>query len=161
MRHRRIVVSFAALSLAFSPLLHYSFTGFRCLCMCFSLERLTRCDPQLQFLLHIPNWFSIQALILAFLQPGQGHLFLRSCIQLLIDRRDLFLQATAFRLQYTGSGFSVPTPPVQLVVVPVFGQQGVWDLSSSGVESSARSLPSSDAVEETNVDSVQVQQSEG
>ena len=70
---------------------------------------------------------------------------------------DLFLQATAFRLNYTGSGFSVPTPPVQLILLPVqFGQGGVWDLDVSSAESS-RSLPLSDAVEETNLDSVQSQ----
>ena len=123
--------------------------------MWFSLERISQCNPQLEFLLHIPNWFSIQALILACLFPSQGHLLLRSCIQLVIDRRDLFLQATAFRLNYVGSGFSVPTPPVQLVLLPVqFGQGGVWDLDVSSAASS-RSLPTSDAVEEANVDTFQ------
>ena len=71
----------------------------------------------------------------------------------MIDRQDLFLQATAFRLNYTASGFSVPTPPVQAFLLPVqFGQGGVWDLSSTG---SSRSLPDSNAVEETDIDAVQ------
>ena len=128
--------------------------------MWFSLERLTQCNPQIDFLLHIPNWFAIQARILSCLGPAQGFLFLRSCVQLIVDRQDLFLQATAYRLHYTGSGFSVPTPPVQAYLLPVaFGQGGVWDLSSSGEEISSRSLPSSnDALEETDVDALQVQQ---
>ena len=123
--------------------------------MWFSLERLTQCDPQVHFLLHIPNWFCIQAQILACLSPAQGHLLLRTCIQLVIDRQDLFLQATAFRLNYVASGFSVPTPPVQAFLLPVqFGQGGVWDLSSTG---SSRSIPDSNAVEETDIDAVQNQ----
>ena len=124
--------------------------------MHFSLERLTRCDPQTEFLLHIPGWFSIQAKILSYLSPGQGHLLARTCIQLLIDRTDLFLTATAFRIQYNGSGYSVATPPVAPFVPPVQpGQVGVWDISSSEGPLSSRSLPSSDhALEEANLDTV-------
>ena len=70
---------------------------------------------------------------------------LRSCIILVIDRNDLFLSATALRLHYTGSNFTVPTPPLQPFLV--LGQVGVtptvWDLDTV---SEASSLPSSTVV---------------
>ena len=72
---------------------------------------------------------------------------------------ELFLAATAIRIHYIGSGFTVATPPLQIVLAPVtFGQGGVWDLSSSEHPISSRSLPSSsDALEESHVDTFQVQ----
>ena len=125
--------------------------------MWFSLQRFTECNPQQALvLLHVPNWTSIQALILAYLTPSEGLRLLQSCIQLLIDRSDLFLEATAIRICYTGSAWTVPTPPLQ-VILPLVqpGQGGVWDFDSDFDSSSSRSLPVvSDAVEETNVDTI-------
>ena len=127
--------------------------------MHFSLERFCQCHQQADFLLHTPGWFVIQANILSCLLPAQGQRFVQTCVQLLIDRQDLFLTATAIRIQYTGSAYTVATPPLQIVLAPaIFGQGGVWDLSFSGQSFSSRSLPSSnDALEESHIDSVQVQ----
>ena len=66
----------------------------------------------------------------------------------------LFLFSWAFC--YTGSAWTVPTPPLQ-VILPLVqpGQGGVWDFDSDFDSSSSRSLPVvSDAVEETNVDTI-------
>ena len=104
-----------------------------------------------------PGWFEIQTFILSALTPSEGHRLLRSCIALFIDKSNLFLAATAVRIRYCGSGFSVPTPPVQLALPLAAGQGGVWDqdvLASSAADS--RSLPSSpsNAVETQHVDQV-------
>ena len=127
--------------------------------MHFSLQRLCESHPQHEFFLHVPEWFGIQANILAYLTPAQGQRLLRTCLQLLIDRQDLLLTATAIRIHYTGSNFTVATPPLQIVLAPVvFGQGGVWDLSSSEHSVSSRSIPqSSHALEESNTDAVQDQ----
>ena len=76
---------------------------------------------------------------------------MHTCIWLLADRKDLCLLATGIRLHYTGSGFSVATPPVQ--PFPILGQVGeqqtVWDLSSLSSE-----VDSENAVEEEYIDNV-------
>lgn len=107
--------------------------------MWISLDRLTLCNRQTQFLLHIPDWFCIQEVLFSSLTPAEGHRLLRSCLVLYVDRKDLFLSATAIRLKYSASGFSVRTPPLQpFVPVPVLplaaGQGGVWDEGEDAVE---------------------------
>ena len=54
--------------------------------MWISFERLQLCHPQEQFVLLAPGWFTIHATVLTYLNPAQGHLLLRTCIILLIDR---------------------------------------------------------------------------
>ena len=115
--------------------------------MWISFSRLAICHQQEQFLLLAPGWFAVHSLLISFLSPAEGHRLLRSCIILVIDRNDLFLSATALRLQYSGYIFSVPTPPVQPFLV--LGQVGetptVWDLESSesqGTDSQTSSLSS-------------------
>ena len=101
--------------------------------MWISLERFSECNPQQAFLIHIPGWFEIQSRILALLSPSESQRYLRSCVYLILDTKDLLLTATAIRIRYQGSGFSVATPPVQ-PALPLAGQGGgVWDqdLSSS------------------------------
>ena len=93
--------------------------GFLRILMWFSLQRLQQCHQQEQFLL---LWFTIHTFLVAFLSPSEGHLLLRSCVILLIDRRDLFFSATAVRLAYSASNFTVPTPPLQAFLV--LGQVG-------------------------------------
>ena len=80
---------------------------------------------------------------------------------------DLFLCATAITLAYSGSGYSVPTPPLQAFLAP--GQLGgaptVWDLDSSEHQTAVSQVASesptvivtfdSDAVEEEDTDHVQ------
>ena len=113
--------------------------------MYISFDRLALCHQQEQFLLLAPGWFTVHSWVISFLQPAEGHRLLRSCIILVIDRNDLFLSATALRLHYTGSNFTVPTPPLQPFLV--LGQVGVtptvWDLDTV---SEASSLPSSTVV---------------
>ena len=97
------------------------------------------------------------------LAPRDSFRFLQTCIWLLADRKDLCLLATGIRLHYTGSGFSVATPPVQ--PFPILGQLGeqqtVWDLSSlsSEVDSASVAVVGSvgfpaNAVEEEHIDDV-------
>ena len=133
--------------------------------ICF--ERLQLCHPQEQFVLLAPGWFTIHATVLTYLNPAQGHLLLRTCIILLIDRTDLFLCATAIPLAYSGSGYSVPTPPLQAFLASgqVGGAPTVWDLDSSEHHSAVSQVASesptvivtfdSDAVEEEHTDHVQ------
>ena len=132
--------------------------------MWINFERLQLCHLQEQFVLLAPGWFTIHATVLTYLSPAQGHLLLRTCIILLVDRSDLFLCATAINLAYTGSGYSVPTPPLQAFIAP--GQLGgaptVWDLDSSEHRSSVSQVASdsptvivtfeNDALEEEHVD---------
>ena len=122
--------------------------------MIISLQRLTQCHHQEQFLCAIPSWFDIQTLIFSALTPLESYRITHSCLVLYADRRDLLLAATAVRIQYVGSGWTVATPPVQLFLQPAVGQGGVWDLESSSVEPSSRALPSSasDAVEDHHID---------
>ena len=134
--------------------------------MWISLSRLQQCHQQDEFLLLSPGWFTIHTFIVAVLTPSEGQLLLRSCILLLIDRRDLCLSATALRLHYQGSNYTVPTPPLQAFIV--LGQVGevltVWDqeLSDPGtVPSSGSSAIEfsgvANALEEEHLDSVQEQ----
>ena len=100
--------------------------------MWISLDRLSLCNRQPAFLLSIPDWFSVQEVLFSSLTTAEGHLLLRTCLALYVDRKDLFLSATAIRIHYPGSGFTVRTPPLQpFVPVPVLplaiGQGGVWD----------------------------------
>ena len=67
----------------------------------------------IQVLLQPPGWFTIRSTILTFLTPGHGHLLLRSCLVLIVDRHKLILNAAAIKLASPGSTFSVPTPPLQ------------------------------------------------
>lgn len=93
--------------------------------MWISLQRLSQCDPQPHFLVHIPGWFYIQTLILIHLDPREGHQLLRSCVLLYIDKKELFLTATAIKLDYSASNFSVPTPPLQpFIRLELAGQGG-------------------------------------
>jgi hypothetical protein len=139
----------------------FGFGGF-CLesCIWISLDRFSECDPQEGFLVHIPGWFGLQSIILAFLTPAESHRYLRTCVYLLLDTRDLLLNATALRIQYFGS-FSVATPPVQPALQPAVGQGGgAWDLEFSGSSESSGSSETSEAVEShamevENVDRVQ------
>ena len=63
---------------------------------------------------------------------------------MLADRKDLFLSATAIRIAYSGSGYSVPTPPLEpyIQLGQVGAVQTVWDQSSSALQSSRSSLSS-------------------
>ena len=76
-----------------------------------SLDRLAVCNRQMEFLLDTPDWFSIQISIVSNLDPAETHRFVRSCTALLVEQKDLLLSGTALRLQYSASGFTVPTPP--------------------------------------------------
>ena len=100
--------------------------------MWISLDRLAQCNRQQAFLLHTPDWFCIQEVLFSSLNPTEGHLLLRTCLVLYVDRKDLFLSARAIRIGYAASGFSVRTPPLQpflaLPVLPLAaGQGGVWE----------------------------------
>jgi len=123
--------------------------------MWISLERFATCNPQEHFLIHFPGWFEIQTLILAHLTPAESHLYLRTCIFLIVETKDLTLTATAVRIHYAGSGFSVPTPPVQPALQLAGQEGGVWDqefssdFASSG---SAESETISHAVESQHSD---------
>ena len=112
--------------------------------MWIGLDRFAECDPQDRFILHIPNWFGVQSIILAHLTPGQSHRYLRTCVYLLLDARDLLLSATAFRIQYVGAGFSVATPPVQPALPIAAGQGGGdWDdITFSDIPESSEEEPS-------------------
>ena len=114
--------------------------------MWISLERFSECDPQKAFLIHFPGCFAIQSEILSLLSPQESQRYLRSCVYLFLETKDLLLTATAIRIHYQGSGFSVPTPPVQPALVLAGQGGGVWDqeLSSS---SSITDRSSSHAVE--------------
>ena len=118
--------------------------------MIITLERISHCNHQERFLCAVPDWFDIQTRIFSALTPLESFRISHSCIVLYIDRRDLLLAATAVRIHYSGSGWSVATPPVQLYLQPALGQGGVWGDSSP--EPSVRSLPSSpsNAVENEN-----------
>ena len=95
--------------------------------MWISLDRFAACNSQGQFLVHFPGWFDLQGNILAYSTPSESHRYLRTCVFLFVETRDLLLTATAVRLHYQGSGFSVPTPPVQ-PALQLAGQGGdVWD----------------------------------
>ena len=102
--------------------------------MWISFNRLAVCHQQEQF----PT-------VVSCLSPSEGHLLLRSCITLLVDRQDLFFSAPALRLRYAES-FSVPTPAVQVYVI--LGQAGegltVWNQELSDLQG-ASSHSSSDA----------------
>ena len=133
--------------------------------MWISLDRVCACDQQDQFILLNPGWFTVHSTILCYLFPAEGHLFLRSCILLVIDRSDLFLSATALRIQYSRSGYSVPTPPLEpyIVLHQVGVVQTVWDQDSSALQSSRSSLNSlvnsiavvHNALEDENPDTLQ------
>ena len=114
-----------------------------------TLARLAECHHQEDFFLSFPNWFFVQSVIFSALNPGESFRVSRSCIALYIDKKELLLWATAVRIQYCESSFSVLTPPLQpFIQLPLaHGQGGVWDQSSE--EFSHRSLPSSgeDALE--------------
>ena len=139
--------------------------------MWISLDRFFTCDPQDNFALcQVGGWFEIHSRILSALSPAEGHRLLRSCIWLLVDKKDLLLTSTAIRLHYLGSGYSVATPAVQPVpVLPLAGGQGggVWDTSdqSSVEESFAASATGianlqdvdSDALEDEHFGSIQEQ----
>lgn len=127
--------------------------------MWISLDRLAECDPQEQFIVHVPGWFGIQSLILSWLTPAESHRYLRTCVFLIIDTSDLLLSATAVRIQYLGAGFSVATPPLAPALEIAVGQGGGdWDLTFSDVEgfpeSSAESV-ASHAMEGEHIDGVQ------
>jgi len=123
--------------------------------MWISLDRFSECDPQEGFIVHIPGWFGSQSIILAWLTPAESHRYLQTCVYLLIDTRDLLLSATAVRLQYSGSEFSVATPPVQAALQLAVGQGGGdWDLefsdnseSSEPVESHAMEVEHTDGIQ--------------
>jgi hypothetical protein len=114
--------------------------------MWISLERFAACNPQEHFIIHFPGWFELQTLILAHLTPSESHLYLRTCIFLIVETRELTLTATAVRIHYSGSGFSVPTPPVQPALQLAGQGGGVWDQEFSS-SSSAESENVSHAVE--------------
>ena len=129
--------------------------------MWISLDRLAQCDPQDNFgILDIPGWFGVHSIILASLSPAESHRYLRTCVYLLIDTRDLLLSATAVRIHYVGS-LSVVTPPLQPWLQPAVGQGGgAWDLASSnssGVtsRSEASETLANHAMEGEDVDRVQ------
>ena len=111
--------------------------------MHFTLARLLECNPQEHFFLAIPNWFLVQSVIFSALNPGESFRVSRTCIALYIDQKELFLWATAVRINYCASTFSVVTPPLQpfLRLQLAHGQGGVWDQSSGEV--SQRSIPNS------------------
>ena len=94
-------------------------------------------------------------MILVHLTPAESHLYLRTCIFLIVETKDLTLTATAVRIHDAGSGFSVPTPPVQPALQLAGQEGGVWDqefssdFASSG---SAESETISHAVESQDID---------
>ena len=119
--------------------------------MWISLERFADCNPQEAFLIHFPGWFAIQSEILSLLSPRESQRYLQSCVYLILETKDFLLTATAIRIHYQGSGFSVPTPPVQPALLLAGQGGGVWDqdltTSSSITESS-----NSHAVESQDID---------
>ena len=119
--------------------------------MWISLERFADCNLQEAFLIHFPGWFAIQSEILSLLSPRESQRYLQSCVYLILETKDLLLTATAIRIHYQGSGFSVPTPPVQPALLLAGQGGGVWDqdltTSSSITESS-----NSHAVESQDID---------
>ena len=65
------------------------------------------------------------------------------------------LSGTALRLQYSASGFSVPTPPLQAFLQPAVGQGGgVWDDSVSSNESSVP-VSIANALEDEDLNAIQ------
>ena len=123
--------------------------------MWISLDRFTTCNPQDRFIIHIPGWFEIQSAILAHLSPAESHRYLRTCVLLVVETRDLTLTATAIRIQYSRSGYAVRTPPVQPQLQLAGQEGGVWNQEfSSDFESSrsAESDNSSHAVESQHSD---------
>ena len=97
--------------------------------MWISLERFAECHPQQNFfLIDTPGWFEIQSRILSFLPPPDSQCYLRSCVYLIVDTKDLLLTATAIRIHYREPGFSVATPPLQPVLqLAGQGGGGDWD----------------------------------
>ena len=91
-----------------------------------NLDRLAGCNRQPEFLIDTPNWFCIQISIVSNLDPAETHRFIRSCMALFIEQKDLLLSGTALRLQYSASGFTVPTPPLQ-PFLPLIRNQGGGD----------------------------------
>ena len=120
-----------------------------------SLDRLAVCNRQTEFLLDTPDWFSIQIFIVSNLDPAETHRFVRSCMALLVEQKDLLLSGTALRLQYSASGFTVPTPPLQPFLQLAIGQGGGgWDTSNSSGVSSAR-VSITNALEFENLEATQ------
>ena len=79
-----------------------------------SLSRLAGCNRQQQFLIDTPNWFIIHIYIVSNLDPAESLRFVRTCMALFVEQKDLFLSCTALRMQYSAPGFSVPTPPLAI-----------------------------------------------
>ena len=97
-----------------------------------SLARLAGGNRQQEFLIDTPNWFSIQISIVSHLDPAETHRFVRTCMALFVEQKDLLLSGTALRLQYSASGFTVPTPPLQ-PFLPLAIIQGGGDLDPSAI----------------------------
>ena len=89
-----------------------------------SLARLAGCNRQQEFLIDTPNWFSIQISIVSNLDPAETHRLVRTCMALFVEQKDLLLSGTALRLQYSASGFTVPTPPLQSFLPRAINQGG-------------------------------------
>lgn len=134
----------------------YSFGGFfSAVYMWISLERFTECNPQQNFLLiDGPGWFETQSRILSFLPPPDSQCYLRSCVYLIVDTKDLLLTATAIRIHYREPGFSVATPPLQPVLqLAGQGGGGDWDqvFSDHPFDTDSSESDSSHAVEDQDV----------
>ena len=61
--------------------------------MWISLERFAACNPQEQFLIHPPGWIEIQSVLLSHLTPPESHRYLRTCVFLVVETRELTLTA--------------------------------------------------------------------
>ena len=94
-------------------------------------------------------------MIFAYLSHPEAQKVLISCILLLSDQKDILLSRTEIQLDLCLSSYSVPTPPLQPFLSPVVhGQGGVWDLDT--VSSSSSQSSYQDAVEEEDIDALQV-----
>ena len=122
-----------------------------------SLARACQCDTQDFCVFTRCTCGRIQVTVFACLTRPEAQRVLITCILFLADQRDILLGRTECQLDLCLSSYSVPTPPLQAFIqlAPVIpGQGGVWDLDT--VSSSSSPSPYQDAVEEEDIDALQV-----
>ena len=76
------------------------------------LERFLQGYKSCFFLDCIWRQFDINLRVFAFLDTFSVHRFSRTCVVILVDRTEVALAATEWRLGLELSAWSVPTPPV-------------------------------------------------
>ena len=133
------------------PFHRVAFTGL----MHISLARACECSPQEDCIFTKPICGKVQASVFAYLSRPEAQRVLTTCILLFSDQKDILLSRTEQQLDLCLSSYSVPTPPLQAFLLPVVpGQGGVWDLDT--VSSSSSPSPYQDAMEEEDIDALQV-----